>query len=309
MKRYNDLSTWLKNRFGSKVYKVSLTASTTCPNIDGALATGGCSFCNNASYAPLSSGRRNQPISLQLKEGMDYVRRRHKTSKFIAYFQSFTSTYGDKRDLLLKFRESLEPPDVVGLALSTRPDCIDIEWARELSKLARGKLFWIEIGLQTANDRTLNRINRWHTRWQFGEALKILKYHGNFPVCAHAILGLPGEGREAMIDTAKYLATQPIQGVKIHNLHVVKGTPLAKKYEKGDYKPFSLKKYVQMCVDFLEYTPTNVLIHRLNAHAPKGLTLAPDWSVNKLAIFNAVEEELKRRDSWQGKTLGFERKV
>ena len=283
---------------------MSLSAATTCPNIDGTLATGGCTFCNDASYAPLSTNRRTKPIKQQLVEGIEYIKRRHRTSKFISYFQSFTSTYGNMETLLDKFRESLDHPEVVGFALSTRPDCIDEKWAKALSQLANGKLCWIELGLQSSNNETLRRINRWHTKEQFSEAVKMLKTNSDLPICAHAVLGLPGETKKDVLETADYLANQLIDGVKIHNLHVVKGTALAKDYLEGNYKPLTLEEYVDWTIDFLERTPPNFLINRLNAHAPRQLTLAPDWSINKLAIFNAVEKEMEKRDTWQGKGLG-----
>lgn len=311
MKRYSDLSSFLKTKFGGRVFKVSLTAETSCPNIDGTLAHGGCTFCNDAAYSPLgiphfARERKGKPISLQLQEGIDYLKKRHKTGQCIAYFQSFTSTYGAKKELLRKFEESLEPSEVVGLALSTRPDCIDEEWALSLGKLFRRKFGWIELGLQSSNDQTLARINRWHTRWQFSQALQILKNAGDISVCAHVVIGLPGETRKEVMETARFLATQPIDGIKIHNLHVVKGTELAEEYRRGNFEPLSLERFASLAVDFLEWIQPQILIHRLNAHAPRHLTLAPDWSVNKLAIFNAVEAELARRECWQGKALGYD---
>jgi len=305
IKRYSDLSSWLKRQFDCRVFKVSLSAVTTCPNIDGSVASGGCTFCNDVSYAPNSTGRRSKTISEQLEEGIKYIQKRHRAAKFISYFQSFTSTHGDPKSLLSKFKESLDHPDVVGFALSTRPDSIDADWAVKLQELSEGKLCWIEMGLQTSNDATLSRVNRWHTRWQFGEALRIWKKHSSIPVCAHVVLGLPGETREDILETAHYLATQPIDGVKIHNLHVVKGTVLAEDYQKGIYKPPTLEKYADWVVDFVEHIPPHLLVHRMNAHAPRQLTLAPEWSVNKLGVVNAVEEALEQRNSWQGKALGF----
>lgn len=272
--------------------------------MDGTLAKGGCTFCNDAAYAPLLP-RRTKPIAQQLAEGIAYVRKRHRTSKFIAYFQSFTSTYGEREVLLGKFRESVAHPDVVGFALSTRPDCLDEKWVKSLARLAKGKLCWLEVGLQTANDATLARINRWHTRKQFETAVQMIKTHSNLPVCAHTVLGLPGERRREVLETAIFLATQPIDGIKIHNLHVVKGTQLAEEFLAGRYTPLTLEEFAAWAADVLEVTPPQIVIHRLNAHAPRQLTLAPEWSVNKLAIFNAAEAEMKRRDSWQGKTLGF----
>lgn len=298
----------MKQRCGGRIFKISLTAETTCPNIDGTLAKGGCTFCNDAAYSP-AIRRRTKPVARQLAEGITYVRKRHRTSKFIAYFQSFTSTYGEREILLGKFRECLEHPDVVGFALSTRPDCLDEKWVKSLARLAKGsaegKCRWIEVGLQSASDTTLARINRWHTRKQFETAVQTLKAHGDLPVCAHIVLGLPGERRREVLETAIFLATQPIDGIKIHNLHVVKGTQLAGEFLAGRYTPLTLEEFTAWTADVLELTPPQIVIHRLNAHAPRQLTLAPEWSVNKLAIVNAVEAELKRRDSWQGKGLGF----
>lgn len=294
----------MKQRFGERIFKVSLTAETTCPNIDGTLAKGGCTFCNDAAYSPATK-RRTKPIARQLAEGIAYVRKRHHISKFVAYFQSFTSTYGERETVLGKFRESLSHPEVIGFALSTRPDCLDEKWVKSLGRLAKGKLCWLELGLQSANDATLARINRWHTRKQFEAAVQMIKAHSDLAVCAHTVLGLPGEKRREILDTAIFLATQPIDGIKIHNLHVVKGTQLAEEFLAGRYAPLTLEEFAAWTVDALERTPPRIVIHRLNAHAPRHLTLAPEWSVNKLAIFNAVEAELKRRDSWQGKALGF----
>lgn len=301
MNRYRDLNGWLKGQFGCKVFKVSLSAGTTCPNIDGTLARGGCTFCNDASYAPNTGSRRDKPIREQLAQGIEYIRKRHRVSKFMAYFQSFTSTYGDRSALLEKFKASLDHPDVVGLALSTRPDCLDERWARDLNEL--GKICWIEIGLQTAKDSTLKRINRAHTAAQFAQAVHMWKQNSTIPICAHVIIGLPDEIKEDVLNTAHFLADLPIDAVKIHNLHVVKGTELAQEYLAGGYKPLTLEAYVDWTIGFLELTPPHYIIHRVNAHAPRHLTLAPDWSVNKLGIFNAVEKEMEQRDSWQGKNF------
>lgn len=300
MKRYRDLNGWLKERYGGKVFKVSLSAGTTCPNIDGTLATRGCTFCNDASYAPHTGPRREKPVQRQLAEGIEYIRKRHHSSKFIAYFQSFTSTYGDRGALLEKFRASLDHPDVVGLALSTRPDCLDERWALDLNAL--GKVCWIEIGLQTANDATLKKINRAHTAAQFAQAVKMWKQHSSIPICAHVIVGLPGETKADVLNTARFLADLPIDAVKIHNLHVVKGTQLAQEYLSGGYQPPTLEEYVDWTIGFLELTPPHFIIHRVNAHAPHHLTLAPAWSVNKLGTLNAVEKEMEARNTRQGKS-------
>lgn len=304
MKRYNDLSTHLKQKFGGKVFKISLSAETTCPNIDGRLAKGGCNYCNDAAFAPQQFQRRSKPITLQVQEAIEYVGKRHGADRYIAYFQSFTSTYGDINELMQKFYESIEDPKVVGFALSTRPDCVTEEWANRLAELFEKKPGWVELGLQTADNQSLARTNRWETKEQFEQGLFILKRSG-IEVCAHTVIGLPGEKQLASLETTRYLTALPIDGIKFHNLHVVKGTELAQTYKNGEFEPLTQEEFVAICVDCIERTSPFVVIHRFNAHAPRHLTLAPEWSINKLDVFNAIEAELNTRDSWQGKALGF----
>lgn len=306
MKRFRDLSTHLKMKFGGKVFKISLSAETTCPNIDGSLATGGCNYCNDAAFAPQQFQRRSKPVALQVQEAIDYVEKRHGTERYIAYFQSFTSTYGDIDLLMEKFRAAVEHPKVVGFALSTRPDCITREWAKRLAELLSHKPGWVELGLQTADNQSLARTNRWETKEQFENGLSLLKREG-IEVCAHMVIGLPGEKRHSCLKTTRYLAALPIDGIKFHNLHVVKGTALAQTWRDGNYEPLTLEEYADICADCIERIPPSIVLHRFNAHAPRHLTLAPDWSINKLGVVNAVAAELERRDSWQGKGLGWQR--
>ena len=304
MKRYNDLNSFLKRKFGTKIFKVSLDSATTCPNIDGRLAKGGCTFCNDAAYSPTLTPRRSKTITEQIEHGAAYIAKRHQQAKAIAYFQSFTSTYGDRTLLKKKFLEAFHHPDILGFALSTRPDCLDEEWCEFFAELSAQKFFWIELGLQSSSNTSLAKINRWHTAEQFAESVW-MAHRYQLPVCAHWVLGLPEETEDCMLASCHYLASLPIDGIKFHNLHVVKGTPLAQDWKEGRFEPMTLENYAEITATCLEQLPPRVRVHRLNAHAPRHLTLAPEWSVNKLGILNAVEQRLEKNRTWQGKALGF----
>ena len=308
MKRYNDLSSHLKQQLGCKTFKVSLDIGATCPNLDGALAKKGCTFCNDAAFSPTLAQRRNKTITEQLEHGMAYVRKRHQNAQAIGYFQSFTSTYGDFDLLKKKFLEAAAHPAVMGIALSTRPDCLDTRWCEFFATLAQKKYFWIELGLQSSNHESLMAMNRWHTPEQFVQAIWLLKKYG-LHVCSHLLLGLPGETAQQMIQTTQFLGSLPIDGIKFHNLHVVKGTQLADRWRAGQYQPLTLETYADITVRCLELLAPRIVVHRLNAHAPRHLTLAPDWSINKLGVLNAVEQRLLEQNTWQGKTLGFDLRI
>jgi len=290
--RYNSINAALKKRFGCKVFKVSLEGGFGCPNRDGKISTSGCAFCNEEAYL-------TKTLSPNLLDGIEYVKRRHGAAKFISYFQSGTNTYGPVKILKPLFEAAIDHPDVVGLAIGTRPDCITAENADLLEGLSRRTMLWVELGLQSANNETLRRINRGHTAFDFRNAAGILKQR-NIPVVAHVILGLPGESIQDMHETAKFINETDIDGVKIHNLHVLKGTGLEKLYNEGKIELPALETYATWVADFLEQLKPSILIHRVNGHAPRHLTIAPQWSINKLAIFNAVERELKRRNTYQG---------
>lgn len=291
--RYNSINAALKKRFGCKVFKVSLESGLGCPNRDGKISTSGCAFCSEESYL-------TKTMRPTLLDGIEYVKRRHGAAKFVSYFQSGTNTYGAVEILKPLFEAAIDHPDVVGLAIGTRPDCITAENADLLEGLARRTMLWVELGLQSANDETLKRINRGHTASDFRNAVRILKER-NIPVVAHVILGLPGESIQDMQETAKFINEMDIDGVKIHNLHVLKGTGLEKLYNQGKIELPTLETYATWVALFLEQLKPSILIHRVNGHAPRQLTIAPPWSINKLAIFNAVEKELKQRNTWQGK--------
>jgi radical SAM protein (TIGR01212 family) len=300
--RYRKLNTFLRGVFGEKVYRIGLWAGFTCPNRDGTKGVGGCVFCNPASSEPLGHVP-GTPISQQVASGAEYIRGRHGAGKFIAFFSDYTTTYADVKRLEALYRQALGHPGVVGLALSTRPDCLSRELLDLLETIARETFLWVELGVQSAHDRSLELINRCHTVVDSRRAIARLRAR-DIAVSGHVILGLPGETPEDMLETARFLAETGVHGVKIHNLHVVEGTRLADLYRRGEHVPLALPEYVDLLVRFLEHLPPKVILQRLSGEAPRRLTVAPAWSVNKLAVFNAIERELERRDAWQGKALG-----
>lgn len=298
MERYRSLGNFLKEKFGTKVYKVSLHGGFSCPNRDGTKGTGGCIYCNPESNRPFIA--EGKTIKDQLAEGIGYVIKRHRAAKFISYFQHFSNTYGDIKSLEKMYRDAIDHKDVVGLAVSTRPDCLTDETLKLLQKLNNETFLWVELGLQSANDNTLKYLNRFHTVRDFSEAISKLNNAGVM-TCAHIILGIPNENHNDMMATVDYLNKHNVGGVKIHNLHILKDTQLAKMYEMDEVKTLSQNEYATYVVDALERFNPAMLIHRFNSHSPRDLTIAPDWSVNKLGTLNAVHDELERRNTWQGK--------
>lgn len=300
--RYNSINTLLKDRFGERVYKVTLDIGSGCPNRDGTRGKAGCSFCHPDALRPNTSREAEQPpksIRMQLEEGIEYIRRRHGSQRVISYLQNGSNTYLKADNLRPLLRQSVAHPSVVGLAISTRPDCIEQDHVALLAGLAEETAVWVELGLQSAHEETLIRIGRGHGIAEFERAHTMLS-SADIPVCAHVILGLPGETREMMIDTARYLSRIGIWGVKIHNLHVLKGTRLEGEFRKGEVHIPSQEEYAGWVVDFLEELSPEIVIHRFNSHSPRRLTVAPEWSINKLATLNAVHDELERRDTRQG---------
>jgi radical SAM protein (TIGR01212 family) len=295
---YRDLNTALQDRFGCRVQKISLDAGLTCPNRDGTLATGGCIYCN-----PLGSGTglaRRYSIVEQLARGKEQLRRRYRAKKFIAYFQSFSNTYAPLDTLKRLYRDALAVEDVVGLAIGTRPDCVPDEVLDLLAELARETYLWVEYGLQSIHESTLTAINRGHGVGSFLDALRRTRSRG-LEVCVHVILGLPGEGRSEMLETARAVAALDIQGVKIHLLYVIRGTPLDHLYCSGAYHCLGREEYVDLVCDFLSLLPPTTIIHRLTGDPHPRELVAPTWALEKQANLRAIREALERRELWQGK--------
>jgi radical SAM superfamily enzyme len=330
-RRYYAFSRFLRERFGGKVYRVTIDAGFTCPNVDGTVAVGGCVYCDNRSFSP----NRRLPRSTvreQVHRGIEILQNRYQATQFLAYFQAATNTYAPAAKLKKLYDEALEHPQIVGLAIGTRPDCLPDEVLDLIEGYARNRYVCLELGLQTIHDRSLDWMNRGHHYDAFVEAVEKLnlrfalapddkihrftlassnerhdtqgaKRKPTLDLCAHVILGLPGESHNDMLATADALAQLPVHSVKIHNLHVVKDTPLEKMYERGEARMFERDEYVQMVCDFLEHLRPDMVIHRLSGDAPPDYLVAPLWCLDKPALLRAIHDELERRDSWQGKKM------
>jgi len=303
-KRYNSLNGVLKDTFSARVHKIGLRMDFTCPNRDGKVAVGGCIYCNNAGHTP-QDYRPRTSVKEQLDQGANAIRKRHKAEKFIAYFQSYTNTYDSASRLEKLYREALDYPDVVGLAIATRPDCLPDDVLDLITDISRETYLWLEIGLESMHDRTLEWVNRGHGLREFIDAVERSKNRG-LRLCVHLILGFPGESRKEILQTPALLNRLGIDGVKLHNLHVIKDTVLEKLYSAGAFTLLTQEEYVSLLVDFLEILSPSTVIHRLTGETYRAMTIAPEWSINKIGVFNAIQRELDQRDSWQGKGLGSE---
>lgn len=298
-KRYNDLNTYLRNIFGCRVQKITVDAGLTCPNRDGTLSHGGCIYCNIRGSGT-GAHAKGLSITRQLANGKNSLSRRYKAKKFIAYFQSFSNTYAPLQNLQRLYDEALKVDDIVGLSIGTRPDCVDEAVLDLLQDYARHHLIWIEYGLQSARDATLAFINRGHDVQCFRNAVEKTRNRG-INICAHVILGLPHENRQDMLHTAATIAKMGIDGLKLHLLYVVKGTPLETLYRKGEFKCLEQPAYVDLVCDFLERIPAEMVIQRLTGDPHRNELAAPQWSLKKTETLSLIRQTLEKRDSWQGK--------
>ncbi|MFO7965737.1 MAG: TIGR01212 family radical SAM protein [Desulfobacterales bacterium] len=301
--RFYDLNTYYRGLFGCRVQKISLDAGFTCPNRDGTLSTGGCIYCNERGSGT-GNYQKGMSVSEQLKQGMDAMKRRYKAEKFIAYFQAFSNTYGPVHRLERLYREALSFREVVGLSIGTRPDCINPAVLELLEKCASESLVWIEYGLQSANDRTLSLINRGHNLACFVDAVEATRNRGMY-ICAHVILGLPGESRRDMMKTADVLRELKVDGVKLHLCYVVCNTVLEKMYREGAYRCLEQEEYAELVVDFLERLPEEMVIHRIASDPHPDELVAPKWSLEKNTIRFLISEIMENRDTRQGKKALF----
>jgi len=300
--RYSSFNRYLKRRFGCRVRKITIHAGFTCPNRDGKVARGGCTFCNNAGFSPnLRVGAAE--VREQIARGIATVRP-GKASKFIAYFQAYTNTYGPLDHLRSLYDEVWNFPEVVGLAIGTRPDCVDKRVLDMIASYGKRGEVWIEYGLQSAFDRTLEAVNRGHTYQQFLDAIELTRDRG-LKICVHTILGLPGEDREMMLETHRRLARLPIDGIKIHLLHIMRNTVMALQYGQGQIGLLSREEFVELAVAVLALLLPTVVIQRMHADAPREVLVAPEWCLDKAGVLEDIRAAQIRRDSWQGKALGF----
>ncbi|MCE5242268.1 MAG: TIGR01212 family radical SAM protein [Syntrophobacteraceae bacterium] len=302
MKPFRDYNSYLRELFGCRVQKITLDAGLTCPNRDGTLDTRGCIYCNERGSGTGAAGRA-LGIARQIQEGKAYLGARYKARKFLAYFQSFSNTYAPLAVLRNLYGEALADPDVVGLSIGTRPDCAPDDVLDYLASVARSRLVWIEYGLQSANDATLTRIRRGHDSATFSDAVRRTKERG-IPVCAHVILGLPGETMEDMLRTASFLVAHQIDAVKIHLLYVVRGTTLDEWYRDGRYDCLTRKAYATAVGEFLALLPPDVVIQRLTADPHPEELVAPAWALEKQKNLQAIAKYMEERGLVQGKNCG-----
>lgn len=299
MKRYNDLNNYLKNIFGCRVQKISIDAGFSCPNRDGTIAAKGCIYCNDRGSGT-GSHLKGLSVTKQLVLGKNALSKRYKAKKFIAYFQAFSNTYAPVDQLKSLYDEALAVDDIVGLSIGTRPDCVNESVLDLIQTYAEKYLVWIEYGLQSAHDSTLELINRGHDFNCFKKAVAAT-LNKEIKICAHVILGLPQEEKKDILQTAKIVADMGIDAIKIHLLYIIKGTKLDDLYTSGQYSCLEQQEYVDLVCDFLERIPENMVIQRLTGDPHPEELIAPMWSLDKSKTLNRIKETLEKRDSWQGK--------
>lgn len=298
-KRYHSLNYFLREKFGEKVFKISLDGGFSCPNRDGKISKGGCVFCSERGSGDYA-GDRHLSISDQFDDIKEMMAKKWKSGKYIAYFQAYTNTYAPVDELRRKYEEALNKEGVVAIAIATRPDCLEEDVLDLLDEINKKVYLWIELGLQTSNDETAKRINRGYKLEVFEEAMKKLKER-NIDVVVHDILGLPGETKEDMLNSVNYIAHSGAKGIKLHLLHLMKDTPMVSLYEKGKIEFLSEEDYIDLIVKAVSMLPEDMVVHRLTGDAPRALLIGPMWSLKKWEILNAIDKKLEDEDIWQGK--------
>ena len=298
-KRYYSLNYFLREKFGEKVFKISLDGGFSCPNRDGKISKGGCVFCSERGSGDYA-GDRHLSISDQFDDIKEMMAKKWKSGKYIAYFQAYTNTYAPVDELRRKYEEALNKEGVVAIAIATRPDCLGEDVLDLLDEINKKVYLWIELGLQTSNDETAKRINRGYKLEVFEEAMKKLKER-NIDVVVHDILGLPGETKEDILNSVNYIAHSGAKGIKLHLLHLMKDTPMVSLYEKGKIEFLSEEDYIDLIVKAVSMLPEDMVVHRLTGDAPRALLIGPMWSLKKWEILNAIDKKLEDEDIWQGK--------
>ena len=299
--RYNDFSAWLSTLFPYKVQKISLNAGFTCPNRDGTVGYGGCTYCNNQTFNPAYC-RTEKSVTEQLEEGKQFFAHKYPDMKYLAYFQAYTNTYGELQELKRKYEEALQVPDVVGIVIGTRPDCMPDELLDYLEELNRRTFLIVEYGVESTDNATLKRINRGHTFEAAEEAIRRTAEKG-IRVGVHIILGLPGETNEQLIQQAGVLSSLPITTLKLHQLQLIKGTRMAVEFEKQpeDFHLYTADEYIDLVIDYVEHLNPRIVLERFVSQSPKELLIAPDWGLKNHEFTDKVRKRMRERDSWQGK--------
>ena len=308
-KRYYSLNEYCRQTFGEKVYRLSLNGGMTCPNRDGFLSTGGCTFCSEGGSGDFAA-TYDISISKQIAEAKQHIQQKTDCNMFIAYFQAYTNTYAPISHLRRIYTEALAEPEIVALSIGTRCDCLSTDVLDLLEELANSKWpspsgeiqkpVWIELGLQTIHNETHSRLNTHTTVELFDKAVENLQTR-NIPVITHVILGLPGETKEMILETVSHVASLPVAGIKLQLLHILKGTKLASEYAASPFPLFELEEYCDFIIDCLEILPPEMVVHRITGDGPRSLLIAPLWSTDKKRVLNTIAKRLKERYTWQGR--------
>lgn len=301
MQRYNEYGSWLTAQLGVKAQKISLNAGFTCPNRDGRVGAGGCTYCNNQTFNP-DYCAPTKSITQQLEEGKAFFARKYPEMKYLAYFQAYTNTYDSLENLKAKYEEALRVPGVMGLVIGTRPDCMPDSLLDYLEELHRRSFLLVEYGVESVYDKTLMRIHRGHTHAQTVDAIRRTAERG-IPVGAHIILGLPGESREEMLAEADVLSRLPLTMLKLHQLQLIKGTQMAAEYADApeDFHLFTADEYVDLVIDFLERLRPDFVLERFVSQSPASLLARPGWGLKNHEFVAKVKRRLQERDTCQGR--------
>lgn len=305
-KRYNDFGDFLKNHFPFKVQKISINAGFTCPNRDGSKGLGGCTFCNNQTFSP-DYCHTEKSVTQQLNEGIAFFARKYPEMKYLAYFQAYTNTYGDFEALKKKYEEALAHPDVVGLIIGTRPDCMPDVLLDYLQQLSQRTFVMVEYGVESTLDSTLERINRGHSYAESEETIKRTAARGIL-TGAHLILGLPGETTDEILDHARRISKLPLTTVKLHQLQLIRFTRMAKEFDEDpkDFRLFTVDEYIDLAIDFIELLNPDFTVERFVSQSPKSLLIAPDWGLKNFEFTAKLNKRIVERDTWQGKLFNAE---
>ena len=306
-KLYNDLSAYLSECFPFKVQKISLNAGFTCPNRDGTVGYGGCTYCNNQTFNPAYC-KTEKTVIEQLEEGKQFFARKYPDMKFLAYFQAYTNTYAELEELKRKYEEALSVPDVVGIVIGTRPDCMPDTLLNYLEELNQRTFLLVEYGVESTDNDTLKRINRGHTFEVAEEAIRKTAARG-IRVGAHIILGLPGETNEQLIKQAGVLSALPLTTLKLHQLQLIKGTRMAHEFEMQpeDFHLYSADEYIDLVIDYVEHLRPDLVLERFVSQSPKELLIAPDWGLKNHEFTDKVKKRMRERDAWQGKKYAIKK--
>lgn len=291
--RYYSLNQYLKDIFGEKVYKIALDGGFTCPNRDGTLDTRGCLFCSGMGSGDFAESRKDS-ITEQIENGKKRLSGKFENGKYIAYFQAFTNTYGPIDVLRSKYEEAIQHPDVVALSIATRPDCLSDEVLALLKNMNDKKPVWVELGLQTVHEKTAEYIRRGYQLDVYDDAIRRLKTIG-VEIIVHVILGLPGERREDMLETVRYVGESGVNGIKLQLLHVIKGTDLEQEYDKGVFKVLEMEEYTDLVAECIAILPKNMVIHRMTGDGDKRTLVAPLWSGDKKRVLNMLNQKIENK--------------